>query len=205
VGGILHQGFQIAADRYTYLACLGWALVAGAGVILGLQWLSRSRAGITVLGSASVLLLLALSYLCRKQIAVWHDSSALWSRALEVESSYPAHLNLGNAFMDEGDSLGAMQQFREAVALWPDNPLAHSNLGKALLQLNQVDEAIREFQFSLRFDPNPATFNSLGQALAIRGRWDEALAAVREAVRRNPTRKDYRENLKQLEQSQARQ
>lgn len=202
VGGFLHQGFQIAADRYTYLACLGWALVAGAGVILGLQWLSRSRAGITVLGSASVLLLFGLSYLCRKQIAVWHDSSALWSKALEVESSYPAHLNLGSAFMDEGDALGAMEQFRKAVALWPDNPLGHANLGKALFQLNRVDEAIREFQFSIRFDPNPSNFNSLGEALAKGGRWDEAVAALREAVRRNPVRKEYQANLDRILKSQ---
>lgn len=100
--------------------------------------------------------------------------------------------------MDEGDAVGAREQFRKAVAMWPDNPLAHSNLGKALLQLNQTDEAIREFQFSLRFDPNPATFNSLGQALAMGGRLDEAVEALREAVRRSPTRKDYQEHLERL-------
>ncbi len=32
VGGIFHNGYQIAADRYTYLACLGWALLGGRRV-----------------------------------------------------------------------------------------------------------------------------------------------------------------------------
>src|SRR5262249_62372476 len=39
VSGILQSGHQIAADRYTYLACLGWALLGGAGVV----WCWRAR------------------------------------------------------------------------------------------------------------------------------------------------------------------
>src|SRR2546426_6809293 len=31
--GIAQNGPQIAADRYTYLAVLGWAILAGAGLI----------------------------------------------------------------------------------------------------------------------------------------------------------------------------
>src|SRR4029453_16116514 len=32
VSGLFQNGFQIAADRYTYLPCLPWALLAGAGI-----------------------------------------------------------------------------------------------------------------------------------------------------------------------------
>src|SRR5437899_12798393 len=31
--GIAQSGPQIAADRYTYLAALGWAILAGAGLL----------------------------------------------------------------------------------------------------------------------------------------------------------------------------
>ena len=30
--GVAQNGPQIAADRYTYLACLGWSVLAGAGI-----------------------------------------------------------------------------------------------------------------------------------------------------------------------------
>jgi len=33
VSGVAQSGQQIAADRYTYLACLGWAILAGAGLL----------------------------------------------------------------------------------------------------------------------------------------------------------------------------
>src|SRR2546427_9575073 len=39
--GIFQSGQQIAADRYTYLAGLGWAILAGAGLLFSLG--SRRR------------------------------------------------------------------------------------------------------------------------------------------------------------------
>ena len=72
------------------------------------------------------------------------------------------------------------------VTAW--NPLAHNNLGGALMDLKQVDAATVEFIEAVRLDPDygDAHFN-LGCALAAQGRWAEAEAAFRRAVGLNQT------------------
>jgi protein O-mannosyl-transferase len=195
VCGLFQNGFQISADRYSYLACLGYALLAGAVISLGWRALDHSRIGRALLASAALLGLFTLSFVTRNQIAVWRDSDSLWTRAIAVEPSFVAHLNLGSSFSGEGDSLGAVQQFRQAIALWPESAEAHNNMGKALLDLHQWLESAQEFQQAVQLKPTPAAFNSLGHALAMQGKLDEAMAAFREALAIDPDDANAGKNL----------
>src|SRR5437016_14491455 len=71
--GIFQSGPQIAADRYTYLAGLGWAALAGAGLLAA--WRRRSF----LATGLAVFLLLGLGTLTWNQVRVWHDTEKLWS------------------------------------------------------------------------------------------------------------------------------
>ena len=105
-------------------------------------------------------------------------------------------------------------RYRTAVvAILPQSPGAHLNLGVALTDLGRLDEAIAEYREALRLDKDFAVgHNNLGVALwraAIRikqdfafaqdnlglvlkekGLLDEAIAEYREAIR---IKKDYAE------------
>src|SRR5437016_14139755 len=72
--GIFQSGPQIAADRYTYLAGLGWAILAGAGL------LSCWHATRFLIPSCAVRLLVGLGVLTWNQAQIWHDSEKLWSQ-----------------------------------------------------------------------------------------------------------------------------
>lgn len=198
VSGLFQNGFQIAADRYSYLACLGFALVAGAVVCQAWSWSDRSGAGRALLASAALLALLTLSFLTRKQIAVWKDSDTLWARAIAVEPSFVAHLNLGSSLSNEGNALGAIQQYRQALVFWPDSAKAHNNLGRALLDLGQLDEAAQEFRHAAQIEPVPAAFNSLAHALVMQGKLDEAIETLRQALRIDPDDANAGQNLKSM-------
>jgi tetratricopeptide (TPR) repeat protein len=78
----------------------------------------------------------------------------------------------------------AVRYYTVAVALRPQNPVAHSAFGIALSEKGRVDEAIAEFEkaISLKND-DPAFHTNLGNALDEKGRVDEAIAAYREAIR----------------------
>src|SRR2546426_414594 len=78
--GILQSGPQIAADRYTYLAGLGWASLAGAGLLS--TW---RRWPPFVLTGLAVVLLSGLGTLSWNQVEVWHDSEKLWTHALAID------------------------------------------------------------------------------------------------------------------------
>src|SRR5436853_1079685 len=74
--GIFQNGPQVAADRYTYLAGLGWAVLAGAALISG--WRRRTL----LVAGLVVCVLLAMGLLTWNQIRAWHDPETLWSHAL---------------------------------------------------------------------------------------------------------------------------
>src|SRR6266571_5320315 len=74
--GIFQSGSQIAADRYTYLAGLGWAILAGAGLLS--CW---SRLPSLFIGLA-VFIPVSLGTLTWNQVNDWHDSKTLWAHAL---------------------------------------------------------------------------------------------------------------------------
>jgi serine/threonine protein kinase/tetratricopeptide (TPR) repeat protein len=83
----------------------------------------------------------------------------------------------------------AVRYLTAALALRPDSPGVHFNLGLALLDKGDVEGAIRCYQAALRISPEYATaHNSLGNALRAKGQLDEALAEYREAIR---IEKDY--------------
>ena len=81
--GIFQNGPQIAADRYTYLAGLGWALLASAGMLAA--WRRRS---FLVIGLA-VVLLLGFGTLTWNQVRIWHDSERLWRHAVAIDPMSP--------------------------------------------------------------------------------------------------------------------
>ncbi|HZV04488.1 MAG TPA: tetratricopeptide repeat protein, partial [Gemmataceae bacterium] len=75
-----------------------------------------------------------------------------------------------------------------AVALRPQSPGAHLNLGYALEKSSRrLDEAIAEYHEAIRLNPDFAeAHTNLGHALRHKGRLDEAIAAYHEAIRIKP-------------------
>jgi tetratricopeptide (TPR) repeat protein/tRNA A-37 threonylcarbamoyl transferase component Bud32 len=71
-----------------------------------------------------------------------------------------------------------------AVALQPQSPGTHVNLGIALYEKGLLDEAIAEYQEAIRIKEDYAeAHNNLGVALAEKGRLDQAITEYQEAIR----------------------
>jgi tetratricopeptide (TPR) repeat protein len=74
--------------------------------------------------------------------------------------------------------------FTAALALRPQSPGAHDNLGCALRDAGRLSEAVAEFREALRLKPDYAEAHyNLGCTRQAQGQLDEALAAYREALR----------------------
>ena len=58
--------------------------------------------------------------------------------------------------MAHGDLDAAISQFRSAISSMPDYAMAHYQLGMALSQKGQKDEASSEFQKASELDPHLA-------------------------------------------------
>jgi len=76
---------------------------------------------------------------------------------------------------------------RNMLKYYPDNTVAHNNLGNAYASKGMLYEAIKEYKEVLKIAPNsPDVYNNLGNTYASKGMLDEALKEYREALRLNP-------------------
>src|SRR5262249_17807865 len=180
--GIFQNGPQIAADRYTYLACLGWTILAGGAL---LAW---GRVAPFPVSGLVVCVLLGLGGLTWRQVEVRRDQETLWAHALGVDPrSGLAHNNLASQFAIQGKPAEAIAHWTEAVRLRPDYADAHLNLGTMLAGRGAFAEAIAHFAEAVRALPDYAkAHHSLATALARQGQLDEAIAHYAEAVRIRP-------------------
>jgi tetratricopeptide (TPR) repeat protein len=81
----------------------------------------------------------------------------------------------------------AVRHLTAAVALRPDSPGVHVNLGVALQVVGQLDEAIACYHRAVALAPSYATaHNNLGTALRARGQLDEAIACYRRTLELAP-------------------
>jgi len=191
VSGIAAFGPYIVADRFGYLPCLGWALLAGAGILHCWRLWSSGRIGRgnwVATRSSVALLLIALGALTWNQTRIWHDSETLWTHALALdeESSF-AHNNLGLVLAERGALPEAINHFRRAVEIDPLFVEAHTNLGNFLAVQGSRHEAIAHLRRALEVDPRFANaHNTLGNILADGGELDDAIDHFHKALQTDP-------------------
>jgi len=180
--GLFQSGPQIAADRYTYLAGLGWAIFAGAGLFSCWRLRPFLSTGLT----ASVLL--GLGVLTWNQVHVWHDSKTLWAQALAIDpNSSVAQNDFGEALAQQGKLAEAIEHYRQALNIRPDYADAHYNWAGALAQQGRLADAVDHYQRALQIAPDDAdAHNAWGAALAQQGRLAEAAEHYRQALRIRP-------------------
>jgi len=185
--GLIHSGAQITADRFTYLAAVGPAVLLGATV----TWcLAASRAhriahwlgpGMAV---ATMIWLLALAALTMAQIGIWKDSVSLWRRAAEVEpaSDIPIFY-LGWALEEAGRFDEARAHFEWSLAhVPPELPALRAqflfHIALVEQRAGRMAAAEARLREALQLDPeHPAALIRLGTALWTREARDEARQA----------------------------
>ena len=184
--GLVPTGPQLAADRYSYLPCLSWAVLAGGALLL----LLRPRRGFpaTATLAAALAVVFGLGCLTWQQSKVWRDTETLWSRALEVDphSSF-AHYNLARYIARQGKYQEAINHYREALRVQPDDPDTHNNLGLALASTGQVESSLMEFRRAVEIDPRYAKgYFNLGRVLGRQGDLENAANNLRKALQLDP-------------------
>lgn len=96
-------------------------------------------------------------------------------------------LNVGTELQAEGRLDEAVEQYRQVLALTPDDALAHSNLGTALAAQGRLDEAVGHYERALALAPGDAdTHSNLGNALLSLGRAAEGVESLRRALDIDP-------------------
>jgi protein O-mannosyl-transferase len=130
---------DLLSERNFYLASIGLLLTA---VLIGAyitQWFSRvlRRARMVQfgVGAVSLALVVLLGFTTNARNDLYRDAILLWSDAVQKSPGKARpHNNLGHAYAEHGEWNLAIEEFRIALTLQPDYPLAQRNLRNAYLR-----------------------------------------------------------------------
>lgn len=190
VSGVVHAGYQLAHDRYSYLSGLGFAVLAGAALawVLGAGERGRLRPPIVgLLMAMAALVVLTWSADTWRQSRVWRDSENLWRWAVDRDPACAVcHNNLGSAIITRpltpGGVAEAESHFRIAIRLRPERPGAYLNLAIILAMQKRYPESEAAFRDLMAKHPElPLGPGLLGDLLMGRGRSEEAVPLLRQA------------------------
>jgi len=189
--GIFQSGPQIAADRYTYLASLGWAILAGACLLFCWRISRTSTTGTPTtlpIAGVAICVVAGLGVLTWNQVQIWHDSERLWTYTVAIHpNSSLAQFSLGIVLSAQGKPSEAIEHFQKGLQLRPDEPSAHTNLGVALIQQGKLADAIEHFRQAVRIYPDDAlAHTNWGSALIDLGKPSEAIEHFQQALRIHP-------------------
>ncbi len=126
--------------------------------------------------------------------------------ALELELRPRARVlalfNLAGLRQHVGDNDGAITRYQEVLALAPDFPDAHFNLGVGLARAGRLEAAADHFErVTLATPGNASGWMALAKALISADRTDDAIAAVERGLEEGPAggmRDNDAEQLRQL-------
>ncbi len=103
-----------------------------------------------------------------------YQTAIEWQSSAEHPSAQP-YLNLGILLLQQGKLDLALIQLQKAVALAPQNPKAHEQLGRVFGQLKQLKEAQGELEKAAALAPKASTVHfELGQVYHREGLEDQA-------------------------------
>jgi Flp pilus assembly protein TadD len=183
--GLMQQGAESMADRFTYLPSIGLLIMLCWSVPARAVERRISKVTTCVLAAAVLAVCAALS---RVQVGYWKDTETLFRHALDVtQDNWLAYNNLGSALERAGKLKEAIAQCEQAVRIRPDYAEAHNNWGNALRQSGRIPEAIEQYEQALRIEPDFAKAHyNLGVALWQAGRTEDAIGHYEQALRIKP-------------------
>ena len=156
--GLVQVGAQAMADRYAYIPFIGLFLIV--------TWLTADWAAGAVENRNSselwmalpvVACVIVLGTLTYHQVTYWHDTESFWRRTIDLtEENYVAHDILGYYLTTQGRAEEGAAEFRDALAIRPEDPEANMSLGPYEQAHGNLPAAIEHYQKVALYSAVPA-------------------------------------------------
>lgn len=123
--------------------------------------------------------------------------------SFQKPKSVQTHSQIGNFWRIKGNSQFAIECFRKALSISPNNPEVLLYLGRVLFNLEYLDDAIFLTRRSLVMQPSSENswlqHYTLGEILKAYGHYQEATLHFRHALDLNPGYQPAEANLREME------
>ena len=199
--GILQVGIQAMADRYAYLPTIG--------IFIIIVWeladlIARLRISTAISATLAIAALASLAATTISTEHYWRDSLTLFTRAhavARIPNSY-IETNYAAALLDHHRDAEALEHFRAAEKLAPNDFIPHYNVGYLLAQQNDFRGAATEYEEALRCAKLPSSqaraLYSLGIAYLNLGDRRQAADAFNRLLQIQPDNQQARAFLNSL-------
>lgn len=98
-----------------------------------------------------------------------------------------AYTNLGLFYQNKDMYQEALQEYKRALELNPDYPLAHNNLGIVYKNLGRFDDAVKEYKTAINLNPDYLSpYYNLGVLYISQNHFNEAIENFERALSINP-------------------
>jgi tetratricopeptide (TPR) repeat protein len=187
VSGVVHISYFVyspVADHYLYPA-LPAAIVAALHLLAKLG--ERRQASRRLAMPLALLLLGALFLLTRERAEIFRSEESVWLDAkAHAPASWLATYNLATVYLRAGQEERGLTLVHEALALNPDYPEAHYNLGVNAYQRGDLVSAKEHFARALRKRRMPEAYYNLAVLAHQAGDGPEAERQLRLALAVQP-------------------
>lgn len=177
--GILQSGQQFVADRYSYLANIGWSIVLG----LGAMWLLEKHGRRLALGVCAAVLV-ALSICTWNQIGHWRTDEQLFAHALESGWDGPRLRRYYGAQLEKkGNKAAAREQYSLSLKLNPKDGESWLYFGNAGRDAGRTPEALSAYDEAIKLLHEPSrALVAKGLLLLRLDKPQDAVAPLRAAI-----------------------
>ena len=175
--GLSQVGWQVSADRFTYIPLIGLFIIVAWGIPDLIKWKHKTW----LLGSFAGAVLTLLTISTSLQVRYWRNTETLFTLANKVtKDNYVAYTVLSTLSTDTRESYNLL---RTALALKPDYYYAHCHLGIIYAVWDELEKAIYHHKEALRLRPDYFfAHHSLAEVYCMQKRYSEALDHFTQAL-----------------------
>jgi tetratricopeptide (TPR) repeat protein len=178
-------GNAMMADRYSYLAYIGLAFIAGSGFELAITKYPASR---ILIGAFMVAFIGWFCILTYQRTKTWTNSETLWS---DVIQKYPAastaYKNRGNYYGQQGKMNEALEDYNVLLSMNTEDPEVFNNLANIYAAQNKIAESLNASSKAIALKPNYANaYFNRGITYSSVKKYSEAINDFSQAISINP-------------------
>jgi protein O-mannosyl-transferase len=147
---------NVFAERYLYLPSVGfsWLLASAVAEAWARTQIRGQRRRTAAAALAGCLLVAGLARIVLRN-RDWRTDQVLYAKTLEQQpDAYLIHINLGAVNWADGDVAGAEREWKEALRLAPDHPIALNDMGLLYTRQKRYAEAVEYFEKAIQVKPN---------------------------------------------------
>jgi hypothetical protein len=146
--GLVQVGYQVRADRYTYVPLIGLFIIVAWGISeLSKKWRYRKE----VLVASSAVVLVCFSMVTLTQVRYWRNTITLFDHTLNVTDDNSVAYNFrGTTHLAHGNDSQAVSDYDRAIEINPKYVDAYINRSVANARLGNHEREYEDYKSAAR-------------------------------------------------------